>query len=131
MLFATFHGTVPEDNVETAWWNAYAHLKEAAKSFGNMATGAFTAAAGILILAPATYFLASLLVPVFAFLLFLFWFLMKRVNPFSITGALFMMLETLPMVNLLPAITLVVWRRVRASRREDEVRSALTNTSFV
>ena len=127
MLFAAFQGPIPPDS-ETPWWNVVAKAKEAAEAWGAKAGGAFKIVLGVLVLAPATYFLASLLVPVLAFLFFLFWFLSKRVNPFSIPGALLLALETIPFVNILPTITLVVWRRVRASRKEDELRYMLSSS---
>lgn len=133
MLFAAFSGSVPPADTSTQsdvpWWNVYGHWENMEAKvdawlveFGERASNVFLAAAGVLILAPATYFIASFLAPILGFLIFLFWFLSKGVNPFSITGALLMLVEAVPFANLLPTITLVVWRTVRVSRKEDELR---------
>ena len=134
MLFAAFQGGGgPQEAPDTPWWNVYQQAKDFVQSIGDAAEGAVVAVLSIVVFAPLAYVVGSLLAPFLALLVFTLWFFMKGVNPFSITGLLIMFIEfvPIPFANILPGITVVVWRRVRASRREDEVRSGSGASSLL
>lgn len=79
---------------------------------------------------PLLYTVASFLSIFFGYLLFTFWFMFKGVNMWSfrsmqrvIVNLTAAVVELIPLVNLLPGISLMVWRHVKLSQMEDRVKN--------
>lgn len=80
---------------------------------------------------PALYVFGSYLSVFTAYLFFTLWFLFKGVNIWSFSNTKrvlvnisSMVVENVPGLNLLPGITVMVWRHVKMSQMEDRVENA-------
>jgi hypothetical protein len=99
-----------------------------------LAKAAATGAGGIgilFLLIPLVYTAVSFISTLLAYFVFTIWFFLKGVNMWSFTNAqrvginlLSGIIEFLPLVNLLPAITVMVWRHVKISQVEDRIKEA-------
>lgn len=84
------------------------------------------AAAGFFI-APTLYVFGSYAASITAFLFFTLWFLFRGVYIWSfgnskkvVVNLFSVVVENIPLVNLLPGISLMVWRHVRIAQMEDK-----------
>ena len=87
--------------------------------------GGFSALAVGLFGGPALYGIGSIVVWIFAVMTFGLWFGMRGVNPFNPWMLVSMLLEGIPLVNVLPGISMGVRRVVRASQKEDELKAMI------
>jgi hypothetical protein len=80
---------------------------------------------------PIFYTVISLLSTLLAYFVFTIWFLLKGVNMWSFDNGQRVginlvsgIIELVPILNILPAITVMVWRHVKISQKEDQVKEA-------
>lgn len=88
---------------------------------------------GVFFFLPLLYTLTSFMSVFIGYLLFTFWFMFRGVyiwsfsNPKKILVTLTTaILETIPLVNLLPGITIMVWRHVKYTQMEDALQNKET-----
>ncbi len=96
--------------------------------FSTRASAAIAMIGGGFIVGPMLYFIGSLLSIFLAFFVFLAWFGVRKVFVLSpkpgrlVANLLTLIIECLPIFNILPGITFAVWRHVRISQKEDETK---------
>lgn len=95
---------------------------------------ALSLASGIgvgIFIGPTLYVFGSYLSSITAYIFLSLWFLLKGVNIWSfsntkkvITNVSSIIVENIPVLNLLPGITLMVWRHVKISQMEDHAENS-------
>ena len=112
----------------TDLWNCAMFASSPVTELSKIALASGAAAFTAVTLGPIMYAIGSFTSTLLALFVFLVWFLVKRVNPFSptakrmLTNLLTMIVESIPLLNILPGITFAVSRHIRISRMEDEER---------
>lgn len=81
---------------------------------------------------PLLYVIGSFITLVFGYFSFTIWFLFKGVNIWSfnsvqrvLVNAIAVAVESIPILNMLPGITLMVWRHVKVTQAEDFLTNSL------
>lgn len=114
----SFGGNVIDD-----WWN---------RSQVVYKTGAYSATAilELIFIGPLIYTIGSFVATIFAFLVFIPWFYLKGVNMLSfskssriLANGLSALIESVPVLNLLPGITFMVWRHIKITQMEDKIKN--------
>lgn len=107
----------------TTWWGIM-NCDEVVKV---AAFGGTSITLGIVI-GPLLYTAASFVSTFFAYLLFTVWFFFKGVNIWSFsemkkifTTITTLVIENIPLVDLLPGTTIMVWRQVKMTQTEDKI----------
>jgi len=140
IMFSTINGSVTEAACDDNWLTRILNYRIGSNERtwldntigATTCEGATRASAAVAIigggfmLGPILYVVGSLFSVFTAFLVFLAWFGLKGTFILAPTGnriaanLITMVVESLPLVNTLPGITLAVWRHVRISQKEDE-----------
>ncbi len=88
---------------------------------------------GVFFILPLLYTITSFLSLFIGYLFFTFWFMFKGVYIWSFSKPKKILvtlttafLETIPFVNLLPGITIMVWRHVKYTQMEDAIQNKET-----
>ena len=150
LLFQAFSSWAVEDYVyhsgKAADWCAYSvthpynliakercfHHKTRARNSLYYAGGIFAITGGTasVFVGPIIYTAASFLSTITAYLCFTFWFLSKRVYMWSFSkpervfvNMVTLVIENVPLLDILPGTTLMVWRHVKISQMEDKNKS--------
>lgn len=91
----------------------------------------FAGGLGAIILGPIVYTIGSFFASTFAYIIFTVWFFVKGVNiwSFSSTERVLVnmsaiIVENIPLLDLLPGITFMAWRHVKISRAEDTIKDS-------
>ena len=91
----------------------------------------FLGGATAIFLGPFIYTFGSFLSTILAYFFFTVWFYMKGVHMWTFTkgqrvlvNLCTVVVETIPLLNLLPGITFMVWRHVAISQAEDAIKDS-------
>jgi hypothetical protein len=111
--------------------NVNAYHKLAATYYGaKVIIGASGASVIAFFIGPLIYEIVSFSSTIVAYLLFTLWFLFKKVNIWSFTkpkkvflNLITMIVEEIPILDLLPGTTIMVWRHVKMSQVEDTIKN--------
>lgn len=122
---------IGEDIVDLAQsGNFITEWKNKAEIAAQAAAGATASLAVLIFLGPALYTIGSFISVFFGYIFFTVWFFMKGVNIWSFDSTervgvnlLAGIIELIPMINILPGITVMVWRHVKISQKEDRVKN--------
>lgn len=100
-------------------------------SGGSLAKGAVAGGLTAFFFGPFIYVVASFIASTLAYIFFTFWFLAKGVNIWAfgsfqrtLVNLSTIIVENVPIVDLFPGITVMVWRHITISRAEDKLKES-------
>lgn len=121
VMFATYFVSASLNGCPSAAWN-YSEITA-------MSTFVF-------IMSPLLYMFTSIISTSIAYILFTIWFFFKKVNMWSVskmsrlfTTLVTLLIENIPLVDLLPGTTLMVWRHVKTTQAEDKMKQVTAKNS--
>ncbi len=110
-------------NPFSGFYRAYHNIVGDAKIVGGVVGGGLVG----IFLGPVIYTLGSWVSTFFAYIFFTIWFLFRGVFIWSFTSpsrlaitTTTLVIENIPVVDLLPGTTFMVWRHIKKSRTEDD-----------
>jgi len=121
-------------------FNAKSNIKtDKAITTTAVATGLFLSGTATIVAGPFIYMIMSFVGAFIAYTLFTLWFLMRKINIWSLskptrllTTILSTIPESIPIINILvPGITVMVWSHIKVSRIEDAKKLAEAQASVL